>query len=221
MASDHFWPLMDEVAPKLGVYEALIDPARTIVEIIVEHATKPVKGVIRPVAPDRILIHRQIVGHYLKIFEILEYLGFVARREASRALKSGGRGPIFAINLCSLLEYVPSKRLTFEMIEEWLSGTSEPSEIHVSGSTFQNVVLPSLPEEQGLAILGKSVEVLGRSQIYPYGLTNNIVERLIGAGIMTVGQLASSSDEELDRIEYIGAAKIKLIRDVMYQAIWM
>ncbi|MDP1978709.1 hypothetical protein [Undibacterium sp.] len=221
MASDYFWPLMDEVAPKLGVYEALIDPAREVVEVIVEHAARPVKDRTRAIAQDRVLIHRQIVAQYIKIFEILEYLGFVARREASRSLKSGGRGPIFAINLCNLLDSVPTKRLTIEMIEEWITGSAEPAELHVSGMAFQAIKLPVLPEEHGLAILEKQVSVLGRSTAYPYGLTDKVIERLVGAGITTVGQLASSSDEELDRIDYIGAVKIKTIRDVVYQAIWM
>ncbi len=221
MASDYFWPLMDEVAPKLGIYEALIDPAREIFGVIVEHATKPVKSGSRSAAQDRILIHRQVVSPYLKIFEILEYLGFVARREASRALKSGGRGPIFAVNLCSLLEATPTRRLTFEMIEEWLEGTSEPAELHVSGTTFQPIKLPLLPDETGLAILNKEIKILGRSPAYPYGLTEPIIQRLSAAGMATVGQLANATDQELDDIDYIGEVKIQAIREVVFQAIWM
>lgn len=221
MATDYYWPLMEEVAPKLGVYEALVDPARDVVELVVDHATRPVKEKVRTIAQDKVLIHRQLVSQFLKIFEILEYLGFVSRREASRALKSGGRGPIFAINLCNLLDSVPAKRLTFEMVEEWLQGSSEPAEIHTSSSTFQSIKLPALPEEHGLAILERPVTVLAKSGAYPYGLTQNIIDRLVGAGMLTVGQLANSSDDELDRIDYIGQVKIKQIRDVVYQAIWM
>lgn len=221
MASDYFWPLMEEVAPKLGIYEALIEPAREIVEIIVDHTTRPVKSGSRTIAQDRVLVHRQIVSQYLKIFEILEYLGFVARREASRALKSGGRGPILAINLCSLLESTPTRRLTFEMIEEWLQGSSEPAELHISGTAFQTIKLPQLPEEHGLAILSKGIEVLRRSDAYPYGLTEAIIQRLSTGGMKTVGQLANATDAELDSIDYIGEVKIKVIRDVVYQAIWM
>ena len=221
MASDYFWPLMDEVAPKLGIYEALIDPAREVFGVIVDHATKPVKSGSRTTAQDRVLIHRQVVGPYLKIFEILEYLGFVARREASRALKSGGRGPIFAINLCSLLEATPTRRLTFEMIEEWLQGALEPAELHISGTTFQAIKLPQLPDETGLAILNKEIKVLGRSSAYPYGLTEPIIQRLSAAGMATVGQLANATDKELDDIGYIGEVKIQAIREVVSQAIWM
>ena len=221
MASDYFWPLMEEVAPKLGIYEALVEPAREVVEATVDHATKPVKSGARAIAQDRILVHRQIVSQYLKIFEILEYLGFVAKREASRALKSGGRGPIFAINLCSLIESTPTRRLTFEMIDEWLQGTSEPAELHVSSTTFQLIKLPQLPEEHGLVILEKGIEVLGKGPAYPYGLTDTIIQRLSAAGMKTVGQLANATDAELDKIGYIGEAKIKVIRDVVYQAIWM
>lgn len=221
MASDYFWPLMEEVAPKLGIYESLIDPARDVMDVIVEHVTKPVRAGLRTIAQERILIHRQIVSQYLKIFEILEYLGFVAKREASRALKSGGRGPIYAINLCSLLESTPSRRLTYEMIDEWLQGNGEPAELHVAGITFQNIKLPALPEENGLAILGKEITVLGRSSAYPYGLTDPIIQRLSAAGMVSVGKLANATDDELDAIEYIGEAKIKVIRDVVFQAIWM
>lgn len=222
MASDYFWPLMEEVAPKLGVYEVLIDPsAREVVEVIVEHAIKPVRDKSRIIAQDRVLIHRQIVGQYLKIFEILEYLGFIARREASRALKSGGRGPIFAINLCNLLDSVPTKRLTLEMIEEWTTGSAEPAELHPLGTAFQSIRLPPLPEDRGLAILDKPVNVLKRSPAYPYGLTQNLIDRLVGADINTVGELANCSDLKLDHIDYIGPVKIKIIRDVVYQAIWM
>ena len=221
MATDHYWPLMEEVAPKLGVYEPLVEPAREVMERIVEHASKPGKDGSRNVPQDRALVHRQIVGQYTKIFEILEYLGFLARREASRALKSGGRGPVFAINLCNLLDSVASKRLTVDMIEQWIEGTPEPAEFHIAGQAFQSVRLPALPEEHGLAILEKSVTVLSKSPAYPYGLTTNLIERLNSAKISTVNQLASTSDESLDRIDYIGKATIKRIRDVVFQAIWM
>lgn len=221
MASDYFWPLMEEVAPKLGIYEALVDPARDVMEAIVEHVTKPVKIGLRTIAQDRVLIHRQIVSQYLKIFEILEYLGFVAKREASRALKSGGRGPTYAINLCSLLESTPSRRLTSEVIDEWLQGNVEPADVHVASTTFQNIKLPTLPEENGLAILSKDIKVLGRSPAYPYGLTDPIIQRLSAAGMTTVGKLAYATDDELDKIGYIGEAKIKVIREVVFQAIWM
>lgn len=221
MATDYYWPLMEEVAPKLGVYEALINPARDVVEVVVDLITRPVKDKVRTVAQDKVLIHRQLVSQFLKVFEILEYLGFVSRREASRALKSGGRGPIFAVNLCNLLDSVPAKRLTFEMVEEWLQGSSEPAEIHISSSAFQAIRLPVLPEEHGLAILEKPVRVLARTPAYPYGLTQPIIDRLEAAGMRTVGQLANSTDAELDRIDYIGQVKIKQIRDVVFQAIWM
>ena len=63
--------------------------------------------------------------------------------------------------------------------------------------------------------------MLKRSAAYPYGLTDTIIQRLCGAGMTTVGLLANASDAELDNIDYIGEVKIKMIRDVVYQAIWM
>lgn len=221
MATDYYWPLMDEVAPKLGVYEPLVEPAREVVEKLVEHCVRTAREDQKQIARDRILVHRQIVSQFNKVFEILEYLGFVARREASRALKSGGRGPVFAVNLCNLLDSIPTKRLTASMIEEWLDGKNDPAELHVSGQALNDVKLPTLSDEQGLAILSKPVSVLKRSDAYPYGLTLDMVQRLAGAGIETVGELANANDPQLDKIELIGPAKIKRIHDVVFQAIWM
>jgi len=221
MATDYYWPLMDEVAPKLVVYEALVDPGREIMEVIVDHVTRPVRDQGRVIAQDRVILHRQTVANYGKIIEILEYLGFISRREASRGMKSGGKGPVFALNLCSILDAVPSKRLTVGMIEEWTSGNAEPYEIHVSSQAFQHVKLPQLPQEHGLDILEKPVSVLGKSRAYPYGLSANLIDRLRKANIQTVGQLADTQDHILDDIEYVGQAAIKRIHNVIDQAIWM
>jgi len=221
MAQDYYWPLMEEVAPKLGIYEPLIEPTRELMEAIVDSVAKPVKDKLRAIAQDRVLIHRQLVSKYIKLFEILEYLGFLARREASRAMKSGGRGPVFAVNLCSLLDAIPNTRLTSEMIDEWLLGAQEAAEIHISGLAFDEIHLPELPEEHGLAILDKDIGTLGKSSAYPYGLGDPVIARLRGAGIHKVGDIAKKTDAELDGIDYIGDVRVKQIRDVFFQAIWM
>ena len=107
------------------------------------------------------------------------------------------------------------------MIDEWVSGTPENAEIHTSSQVFGSIKLPVLATEHGLAILGKPVGVLAKSRAYPHGLTDDMIQRLEGAGLVTVGQLAETADHELDQIDYIGAAKIQRIRAVVYQAIWM
>ncbi len=106
MSSNYYWPLMEEVAPKLGVYEPMIEPAQLIAEAIVENVVRSSRSGSRSMPQDRVLIHRQIVSEFIKPFEILEYLGFMIKREASRALKSGGRGSVFALNLCTLIEKI-------------------------------------------------------------------------------------------------------------------
>ncbi|MBY5651397.1 hypothetical protein HFO45_24535 [Rhizobium leguminosarum] len=220
LATDYYWPLMDEVAPKLGVYEPLIEPARDLVEAIVDHAVRSSRG--KSFAQDRALIHRQFLAQFGKIFEVLEYLGFIARREASRAMKSGGRGAVFAINLCNLLDKTPSQRLTIEAMEQWIAGTPEIAEIHVSSQTFQSISLPLLADESGeLAILAKPVKVLAKSTAYPYGLTEDKITRLQAAGYMTVGQLAKASDYQLKQVYFIGPVTVRRIRYVVAQAVWM
>ena len=219
MATDYYWPLMDEVAPKLGVYEPLIEPARALMEAIVDHAIKPRDR--RP-AQDRVLIHRQFIAQYAKIFEILEYLGFLARREASRAMKSGGRGSVFAINLCNLLEMVPGQRLTAEGLDEWISGTIELAEIHISGNLFAGIDMPTIgDDDRALSILEKDISSLFKSPAYPYGLTADKITRLRDAGYETVGQIAEASNYDLKQIPMIGPVTLRRVRDVVRQAIWM
>jgi hypothetical protein len=221
MAEDYYWPLMEEVAPKLGVYEPLVGPATSIFEAIVDHLCRPLRQKPKMVAQDRVTIHRNFVSHYSKVFEILEYLGFIAKREASRGMKSGGRGPVYAVNLCSLLEQVPTKRLTIEMIDDWIDAKPDLAEIHASASTFQSISLPSLAPENKLGILGKDVAVLAKSKAYPYGLTEDKISRLKSAGINTVQELAETTDWRLLQIDMVGRATVKRMRDVMLQAIWM
>lgn len=220
LASDYYWPLMDEVAPKLGVYEPLIEPSRELMEAIVEHAVKASKS--KSVTQDRVLIHRQLLAQFGKIFEVLEYLGFIARREASRALKSGGRGAVFAVNLCNLLDKTPNQRVSLEAMDQWIAGVPEISEIHNSSNTFQNISLPELADESGeLAIFSKPVEVLAKSTAYPYGLTEDKIWRLKNSKYATVGQVAQASDYQLKQVYFIGPATVQRIRSVVAQAIWM
>lgn len=220
MSSNYYWPLMEEVAPKLGVYETMVDPAQRIAEIIIDNVVKSSKGGSRSSYQDRVLIHRQIVGEFAKPFEILEYLGFMIKMEASRALKSGGRGSVFALNLCTLMEKIPGRRITLDDVREWTSPHRESAEIH-SSAIFSAIKLPEVSENHDLSILDKKIEVLSQSRAYPYGLTQNKVERLRSSGFTNVGELALASDERLDAIETIGPKSVKRIRNVINQAIWM
>ncbi|RYG57773.1 MAG: ATP-binding protein [Alphaproteobacteria bacterium] len=221
MAQDYYWPLMEEVSPKLGIYEPLVEPAREAMEVIVDLACRQARGERPTTASDRILVHRNIVSQYAKVFEILEYLGFIYKREASRALKSGGRGPVYAINLCNLIDQMPQQRLTLEIMNEWLEGNSEPAQMHVSGQALSTIVLPPIPDEHGLTIFDKPIAILAQSGAYPYGLTDDKIARLTNAGYETVGALASAQDAELLKLDRVGEATVRRIRNVLYQAIWM
>ncbi len=221
MATDYYWPLMEEVAPKLGVYEPLVEPANRMFEAIIEHVCRPLKSGSRTIAQDRVTVHGRIVSSYSKMFEILEYLGFVSKIQASRGMKSGGRGPVYSINLCSLLEQIPTKRLTIEMIEEWVEAKPDLAEIHSESNTFGGISVPLLPEENSLGILEKPVDVLAKSKVYPYGLTADKISRLKAAGVCTVQELANTSDADLLKIDMVGEVAVKRMKAVTLQAIWM
>jgi hypothetical protein len=107
------------------------------------------------------------------------------------------------------------------MINALLDGSTEPAEVHISGSALQGIRLPTLLAEQGLAILDRPVSALAKSPAYPYGLTQDLIGKLRDAKLETVGQLAVADDRTLDDIDYVGSATIKRIRAVVQQAIWM
>lgn len=212
IASNYFWPLLEEVAPKLGMYEPLVQPAERIGRHLFEIAAERRMGYV--------LVHREIMQKYAKVFEILEYAGFIAKRDASRAMKSGGRGTVYAVNFCNLLEAISGNRLTVDLSNA-LINSKETAELHASSAFIQGVELPQLSEEADLRILDLEIENLQKSHIYPYGLTENKVQRLRQAGFNTIGEIADATDVKLMAIETIGDKSLRRIRDVIYQAIWM
>jgi hypothetical protein len=207
--------LLEEVSPKLGKYIPMVDPAKQIAEAILRECGAKNSG--RRSA----LVHREIMSRMPKPFEILEYAGFIAKRESSRALKSGGRGSRFAINLCLLLEHVPGARLTSDLFEKWRDEKEEPVEFHVRGSQLAGISAPQPLENADLEILNEPVDRLYKSRAYPYGLTDRMIGILKADGRVTVGDLSRATDEELDRLDYVGEATIRRMRSVVGQAVWM
>lgn len=108
-AREYCWPLIEEVRPRLGRYESMVAAAQTLAA-----------GLYVAAADARrcsVVILREHVERLAKPLEILEYCGFVTRREASIGMKSVGRGARFSLNLCNLLERMPGSRLTSELFD--------------------------------------------------------------------------------------------------------
>jgi hypothetical protein len=215
LAMNYYWPLLEEVAPKLGVYEPFVAPTRTLGEKLFE--------VAGPKEIPSVVVHREVVQRLSKLFEILEYAGFISKREASRAMKSGGRGPMFALNLCNLLEKVQGSRITAELMQKWLEPGRDAVEIHVSGSSLEEIELPDISSAgaETLSIFEKDVRVLQQSLAYPYGLTPRKIEILREGGFTTVRNVAEAENSELLRLNRVGERTLRRIRDVVHQAVWM
>jgi hypothetical protein len=213
LAASYYWPLLDEVKPKLGKYTPAVDAARDIAEILFREAARSTKT--------SVLLHRHIVMQYAKPFEILEYAGFLAKREASRAMKSGGRGARYAVNLCSLLEQLSGSRLTSDLFDRWLTEKSDPAEIHERSDHFRNVKVPLPNADADLAILDEDIDILKRSDAYPYGLTDNKIKHLKDAGFLKIRDLAVALDSELLEAKSVGPHAVKTIRSTVAQAVWM
>ena len=212
LASEYYWPLLDEVAPKLGPYEVLIEQCVTLGERMFHQAGET--------DSTSVVVHREIVQRLGKLFEILEYVGFISRREASRSMKSGGRGPRFGLNLANLFEKRPKAQLTLELVDIWMRSSVESVEFHSSGTQLA-ISLPDIDEGRELAIFGLPITSLAKSRTYVYGLTPGMLERLTKKGFVTIKDVAEASDETLQALDGIGEKKLNRIRNVINQSIWM
>ena len=220
LASNYYWPLMEELEPKLGVYGKMLSTATEIAECCFVGAAKGDSGATLD-SRTSVTVHREVRERLAKPFEILEYTGFIALRDASRSLKSGGRGYRYAVNLCTLLEKVAGSRLTRGLFDWWMqSNEIEPAEFSRSGE-LSKIIIPDIDPDADLAILAESVDRLVKSRVYPYGLTADKLTVLRNAGVSTIGDLAACSDEFLDSLYGIGPVNIQRIRSVVGQAIWM
>lgn len=214
LASDYYWPLLEELEPKLGIYEPLVETARQLAEVVFRIA-----GAQNRVPT--IIVHREIVQSLSKTFEILEYAGFISKREASRAMRSGGRGPRYVLNLANLLEHIPQARLTRGVFTEWLNPNPEqPTDIHVSSNVVK-IVQPQPLVDGELKVFALPTSRLMKSNIYPYGLTEAKVAELTGADFTTVGALAAASPAALMQVPGIGEKWVARIQSIVGQAVWM
>jgi hypothetical protein len=213
MTTNFYWPLIDEVKPKLGKYVPVVDPAKQIAETLLAECGR--------LQNTSAIVHRDIVTRLAKAFEILEYVGFISRRESSKAMKSGGRGSRYAINLCMLLESVTGTRLTSELYQKWKASRDEPIQIHSKGVLLADVAMPELAENTEPEILNDSIETIRKSPAYPYGLGDRMIERLHGANIHTIRDLYGAPEAQLDDIPYVGEVRVKQLKNIVAQAIWL
>ncbi len=213
LASDFFWPMLEEVKVKIGIYAPLMDGSMQLAEKIYEECGSR--------KATSFIIHRQWVSKYAKPLEILEYVGFISKREASRSLKSGGRGTRYALNLCNTLEKMAGSRLTQDLFSMWMGNTQEDTQFAANTSVFDDIVLGNPDRNQEIGILNFPITILKKSKSFPNGLTDDKIQRLEAKGWKTVGEVAEKSDAELQQVEMIGPKTVMRIKNTVEQAIWM
>lgn len=212
LSQNYYWPLLDELQPKLGGYEPMLDPARQVADIVYRRLGEKERA--------SVVVVREHLARLAKPFELLEYVGFIGRREVSRAMKSGGRGSRYRACLCNVLEFVNQAQVTERLFDEWMKETTEAVEFNRS-SELSAVVTPLFREGAEMGILTMGVEKLRKSPAYPYGLSDQKIEVLSQAGFNTIGALAAADPDELQRVNSVGPAMCQRIQNVVAQAIWM
>jgi len=215
IASNYYWPLIEELKPKLGIYAPMIEPATDIAELIFREAGEDNK--------QDVLILREIAQRLSKPLELLEYTGFISIRDVSRAMKSRGRGTRYSLNLCTLLEKIRGARVTQEIYSRWLNESNERNEsleLHKTSELFK-MQLPELLKDGEMLIFKEDISKLKKSNAYPYGLTQHKIDILKAADYDTVSALAEASDKSLLALNNIGEETLKRIRSTVAQAIWM
>ena len=103
-----------------------------------------------------------------------------------------------------LLENIPGTRMTSDLYQKWKGSAEEPVQIHSKGSLLSKVCYPISSTDAEPEIFGDPVDTLKKSPIYPYGLSDPIVERLHEAGIDTVRDLYEADEARLDEIPTSG-----------------
>ena len=106
------------------------------------------------------------------------------------------------------------------MVKNWLYDHVEVLSINSSNNPI-SVVMPVLSTTNDLTVFALPVNKLQKSNAYPYGLTNDKIQRLVASGFSTIGEVAQASDEQLDAVPLIGDVWVRRIRDVVSQSIWM
>lgn len=213
LSTDFFWPMIEEVKMKIGMYEPLMENCIEIADILsTDCGDKKALSCI---------INRKIIERFSKSFEILEYVGFISKREVSRGMKSGGRGARYAVLPCIALEKTSGSRLTQELIDIWCSNSYEDIQYAENSSKFSTISVAFPDQEVSINILNLPIESLQKSKAMSYGLTDDKIKKLKGACINTVGELAEKEDYDLLKIDGIGLQSSRRIRNAVAQAIWM
>ena len=217
LASDYLYPALEELHYKLGAYAPMLSIANDIAPIIFSDCgQKQVNSV---------LIHRDNVQRLGKVFEILEYAGLIARREASRVLtKNGtGRGPRYAISLGPLLEKIPRLTPSYDLFDELMRINISNDQIieYAQDSFLNNYISPPAQSDDSVEILNLPLESLRKSKHIPYGLTDLMISALKNHGYKSISDIANLTLENLKQVPDIGDAKARRTKSVVEQAIWM
>lgn len=217
LASDYLYPALDELQTKLGGYAPMLEIAEKIVPIIFEDCGK------RRV--NAMIVHRDHIQRIGKVFEILEYTGFIAKREASRSLSktASGRGPRYAVSLGPLFEKIPGSTLSYDLIATLIRITVANEDL-VEYAPFSELHKFNCPEPEAeleLDILSLPVSKLIVSPNIPYGLTQLMIDALTKANLNTVQDVVKVSVDDLKKLPLIWESKARRIRNAVEQAIWM
>ena len=217
LASNYLYPALEELRTKLGAYVPMLDVVEDLAPIFFDDCGK--KRVTS------MLVHKDHVQRLSKVFEILEYTGFLAKREASRSLSQSGsgRGPRYALSLGPLFEKIPGGTLSYDLIASFtrVSIANEELVEYPPDSLIRQFDCPQPNNEVSLDILSLPVSKLEKSTALPYGLTKLMIDSLVGSGHETIQDVVKLTLKDLMELPGIAGQKAKKIRNAVEQAVWM
>lgn len=217
LSQNYLFPALEELMTKIGIYAPLLEIAGNVAEIIFKDCGQN--------RVNSMLVHREHVLRIGKVFEILEYSGFIAKREASRALtKSGtGRGSRYALALGPLFENIHGSNLSYDLISLLSKPVIPPEQLfeYEPNSALKEFSFPDPIIENSLGILSLSIDKLAQGVKLQYGLSIFVMDTLKNGNYQTVGDLVKVTEDQLRLLPNIGEVRARRIMNVVDQAIWM
>ncbi|MGB0388663.1 MAG: hypothetical protein ACPGWR_27905 [Ardenticatenaceae bacterium] len=163
LSRTYYWPLLEQLRPKLGLYEPVIEPALEIAQLVFTTCAQQD-------GERYATIRKDIVQNAVNAFALLEYAGLIEVSRMSHKMSRRAEGTLFRLNLCNLLDAMPEKKLTDDLFTLWMTYTKDSVEFPTRSPWYQ-LEFPELEDVTEQIPIPEPVEENPIPRAFAYGIT--------------------------------------------------